>query len=275
MDYQLRPDRDLTVLIPARAGSKRCVGKNKRLLGGKPLIMWTIEAALQAVPSNIIISTDDLGIIKMVRDEYGAWCEWHHRKPEHATDTATDFSWVSDLRQMIKTPYFAILRPTSPFRTASTIRRAFAALVGSGAHSIRAVERVTHPHPAKMWTLEGKYMQPVIRGCHEDGTPYHSSPTQSLPVVYAQNASLEMAQTWVIEGTHTISGYTIAPFLTERLEGFDINTEADFIEAERLVKESAAPHVSRSPRSAHGPLASGDTDRPPAPHTTSPPSPSS
>ena len=233
MDYQLRPERDLTILIPARAGSKRCVGKNTRLLGGKPLIEWTINTALLANTAKVIISSDDPAIWPIARFHELAL---HIRKPEHATDDATDFSWVYDLREWIETPYFAILRPTSPFRTASTIRRAYAQLVGSEAHSVRAVEKVAYLHPCKMWTFEvgSKLMQPVIRGCHPDGTPYHSSPTQSLPAVYMQNASLEMAQTWVIEGTKTISGYHVAPFLTDAIEGFDINDESDFTEAEVL-----------------------------------------
>jgi CMP-N,N'-diacetyllegionaminic acid synthase len=229
----LRPDKDLTVLIPARAGSKRCPGKNTRMLGGKPLIEWTIDAARAANVAQIVVSSDDPAIWPIARFHD---LMLHLRKLEHATDEAHDFLWVYDCLPLITTKYFAILRPTSPFRTASTIRRAFAQLVGSGAHSVRAIERVSHPHPAKMWTLESgtKFMQPVIRGCHQDGTPYHSSPTQSLPAVYMQNASLEMAQTWVIEGTKTIAGYHIAPFLTDAMEGMDINTEEDFIEAEEF-----------------------------------------
>lgn len=235
-EYELHPERDLTVLVPARVGSKRCPGKNTRMLSGKPLIEWTIEPAKAANVARVIISSDDKTIWPIARYHE---VDLHIRKPEHATDDAVDFSWVNDLRQMIDTPYFAILRPTSPFRTASTIRRAFAQLVGSKAHSVRAVHRLTHPHPCKMWRMEAgtKFMQPVIRGVHPDGTPFHSSPTQSLPPVYVQNASLEMAQTWVIEGTKTISGYHIAPFLTEELEGFDINTEGDFAQAEFIVSD--------------------------------------
>ena len=244
-DHQLHPERDLTVLVPARAGSKRCPGKNTRMLSGKPLIQWTIEAAKAANPERLIVATDDPAAAEIAK---GLGCLVYNRQPETATDDAPDYAWVSEMRYCIDTPYFAILRPTSPFRTASTIRRAFAALVGSKAHSVRAVERVIHPHPAKMWQFEAgsRYMQPVIRGVHPDGTPYHSSPTQSLPAVYRQNASLEMAQTWVIEGTKTISGYHIAPFLTEGLEGFDINDEADFAEAERLMAEEQQRPLSEA-----------------------------
>lgn len=236
MSYELRPDEDLTVLIPARAGSKRVPGKNVRPLGGKPLIQWTIEAAKAANVACIIVSTDDPVALKIADDLY---CAWHDRDPQYATDSASDFQWVRDVSRYIKTPYFCILRPTSPFRTASTIRRAFAALVGSRAHSVRAVERVSHPHPAKMWEFipGSKFMRPLLHGSHPDGTPWHSSPTQSLPAVYKQNSSIEIAQTWVIEGTKTISGYHIAPFLTEQLEGFSIDEESHWVEAERLLPE--------------------------------------
>ena len=231
-NYQLRPDRDLTILIPARAGSKRIPGKNTKLLGGKRLIQWTLEAAEKSNAKQIIVSSDDANVLVMAH-EWG-W-EAHARKPEHATDDAPDILWVNDVLPMVTTPYVAICRPTSPFRTASTIRRGFAALVGSGADSIRAVERVTHPHPAKMWIMDDFGMRPVMGGQHDDGTPWHSSPTQSLPAVYKQNASLEIARVDAIKATGTISGYRIAPFFTDALEGFDLNTPEDWAEAERLL----------------------------------------
>lgn len=240
MDYQLRPDRDLTILIPARAGSKRVPGKNTRLLGGKPLIQWTIETAKAANVKQIVVSSDDADTLDMA---FKAGCAMHERKPEDATDNAPDFPWVKESLWFIPacshTPYFCILRPTSPFRTASTIRRAFAQLVASRAHSVRAVERVTSPHPAKMWEFipGSKLMRPLMHGSLEDRTPWHSCPTQILPPVYKQTSSLEMAQTWVIEGTKTISGYHIAPFLCDSLEGFSIDTEDDWLEAERLLPQ--------------------------------------
>jgi CMP-N,N'-diacetyllegionaminic acid synthase len=264
--WSLEPDKDLTVLIPARAGSKRVPGKNTRLLGGKPLIEWTIEAAKAAHVAQIIVSSDDPAIYPIARFHE---LTLHSRKPEHATDTAPDYLWVRDVYPLIKTKYVAICRPTSPFRTASTIRRGFAALVGSKAHSIRAVERVSYPHPAKMWTVLGKYMKPVMSGVIND-TPFHSSPTQSLPSVYKQTSALEIAQTWVIGHTDTISGTLIAPFFTEQLEGLSIDTEDDFETAEALVELARKrggggdehDHALRGNAITHGPGESGAGDDP-------------
>lgn len=231
----LRPDRDLTILIPARAGSKRIPGKNTKLLGGKPLIKWTLDAAMSANAASVIVSTDDINVTVGVALQYDSVLI-HDRKRKHATDDAPDILWVLDVLPSVQTPYVAICRPTSPFRAAGTIRRGYASLLASGADSIRAVTRVTHPHPAKMWIECDGLMRPVMDGRHPDGTPWHSSPTQSLPEVYRQNASLEIARTDAIRQTRTISGYRIRPFLTDPLESFDINTPEDWAEAERLVQ---------------------------------------
>lgn len=232
-DFQLHPSRELTVLIPARAGSKRVPGKNTRMLGGKPLIQWTIEAAQAAHVADIIVSTDD-DVTAQLAHAHG--CRVHTRKPEHATDDAPDILWVRDVLPMVHTPIVAILRPTSPFRTASTIRRAYALLKGSDAHSVRAVETVTQ-HPGKMWITRpgSRYMIPLLEHRHPDGTPWHSSPTQRLPLVYVQNASLEMARVWAIQAYGTISGQIVAPFLTDPRESLDINTEADFTAAQDML----------------------------------------
>ena len=190
------------------------------------MIQWTIDAANAADVADIIVSTD-LAIKGSDRVRI------HRRKPAHATDDSPDIDWITDVLFMVQTPIVAILRPTSPFRTASTIRRAYALLKGSDAHSVRAVRKVSE-HPGKMWIDCGRYMIPLLDNRHDGGTPWHSSPTQSLPSFWVQNASLEMAWVWAIQTYGTISGQIVAPFLTDPVEGFDINTASDFDEAERL-----------------------------------------
>lgn len=224
---------NMVALIPARGGSKRVPGKNKRMLGGKPLFQWTTDAAAESgVFSEIIVSTDE-------RLPSGWAYSFHYRKPEHATDDAPDILWVRDVMTGRPEDSFAILRPTSPFRTAETIRRAHRQFFGGGCSSLRAVEKWTGTHPGKMWYWEPVTltMSPVLNDWTAHA-PYHSSPTQSLVPVYRQNASLEMACTRVLHTVPpTISGSLIAPFFTEGHEGFDINTEDDWKEAERLMAE--------------------------------------
>jgi N-acylneuraminate cytidylyltransferase len=90
-----------------------------------------------------------------------------------------------------------------------------------------------------MWTWEGGGypMKPLQPNVHADGTPWHSSPTQTLPQVYVQNASLEMSWTSNVEIHGTISGRKVIPFLTEGWEGFNIDYPEDWEAAERHARE--------------------------------------
>src|SRR6185436_13911111 len=149
------------------------------------------------------------------------------------SDDQADIEWVrAVLRDEKDANAFAILRPTSPFRTAETITRAHKEFMRNEVHSLRAVEPVKQ-HPGKMWWNNGAGypMTPVCDAKRSDGTPWHSCPTQTLPPAYVQNASLEMAWTYVVNGFGTISGRKISPFVTEGYEGFDINSEEDWGEA--------------------------------------------
>ena len=131
---------------------------------------------------------------------------------------------------------FSLLRPTSPFRTAATIRRASARFIAQdGVDSLRAVEKCAQ-HPGKMWVLDGDRMVPVLPS-GSDGQPWHSTPYQALPPVFVQNASLEIAWTRVVFEGRTIAGSVLAPFLTEGYEGFDINDPHDWMVAERLIAD--------------------------------------
>ncbi len=226
----------MVALIPARAGSKRIPGKNTKLLAGRHLLAWTIYAAVESgVFSEVYVSSEDdvtLGLAAY----WGAKPLW--RAPEWATDDAPDIGWVRAALVSLECDAFAILRPTSPFRTAETIRRAYAQFQTSETHSLRAVQPAKE-HPGKMWLLEGAGypMTPLWNQAKADDTPFHSRPTQTLPQVYVQNASLEMAWTYVVKSLGTISGRKVAPFFTHDYEGFDLNTMDDWREAERLIKE--------------------------------------
>jgi len=67
--------------------------------------------------------------------------------------------------------------------------------------------------------------------------PWHSTPYQALPLVYVQNASLEIAWTRVVRERRSIAGDVLVPFLTEGYEGFDINDAYDWMVAERLLAD--------------------------------------
>ncbi len=259
--------------VPARQGSKRVPGKNVRVLNGHPLLAYTIASALESgVFDAVIVSTDSEEIAAVAR-HYGAEVPFL-RPLALAGDSSPDIEWLEHMLGGLKGlgrtwDCFSLLRPTSPFRTADTIRRAWARFMEQhGVDSLRAVEKCRQ-HPGKMWLVKddrkGDRMEPLLSsglGSPKPGVapsapvegasssqPWHSTPYQALPPVYVQNASLEIAWTRVVFEGRTIAGDVLVPFFTEGHEGFDINDPYDWMIAERLLAEGAVtlPSIATTP----------------------------
>jgi CMP-N,N'-diacetyllegionaminic acid synthase len=242
----------IVALIPARAGSKRVPDKNIRPLAGHPVMAYTIAAALQSkVFSDVIVSTDSERYADIAR-YYGAEVPFL-RPTDLAGDVSPDIEWlVHTLTQLRENDReydcFSILRPTSPFRLPATIQRAWQAFRAEvGVDSLRAVEKCLQ-HPGKMWVVRGNRMTPLLPLGPPD-QPWHSSQYQSLPEVYVQNASLEIAWTRVVFEGRSIAGNVLMPFLTRDYEGFDVNNLYDWDLAEHLVRNGQArlPSVTQNP----------------------------
>ncbi len=276
-------DPAIVALIPAREGSRRIPAKNIRPLAGRPLLAYAIQSARDAgIFTEIICSTDDARIATIAQ-YYGA--THLHMRSHYTNETDPDIAWVTpalidcSLRHYRDRPEaFAILRPTAPFRSAEDIRQAWAAFKRQQpCQSLRAV-RPVREHPGKMWIVRSLHTpappdaNPAIGSACEwqrmtpllpwdtDGIPWHSRPTQVLPQVYVQDASLEIAWwycvlppalavsgTWDSDGT--ISGYDVMPFMLPAHDGFDLNTPSDWAEAERLLEvgETTLSVIDRPP----------------------------
>ena len=238
--------------MPARSGSKRVQGKNIRRLGGHPLIAYAITSALDSgIFADVIVSTDSEQIAEIAR-HYGASVPFL-RPAEYAADRSMDVEWVVyTLKRLAEEgrPFdcFSILRPTSPFRTAETIRRAWTQFrAQEGVDSLRAIEKCEQ-HPGKMWVVRGSRMVPLLP-LWPPGQVWHSMQYPSLPEVYVQNASLEIAWSRVALEGGTIAGEVLMPFITEGTEGLDINGPQDWFYVEHLVErgEAILPPVHRPP----------------------------
>jgi CMP-N,N'-diacetyllegionaminic acid synthase len=231
----------MIALIPARAGSKRIPGKNTKLLAGRPLIDYTIRAAIEAdCFTRIYICTDDPKLL--------------HRKAlgseqllmrEESGPKETDYHWIMSGRVFhhLTDGAFCILRPTSPFRGADAIKRAVNVWRNEGPKwdSLRAIRPVSE-HPGKMWvTRHGGTVPLMGLGHGNQAQPWHSMPTQELPQVYVQTAGLEIAWVITLEQTGTISGSRVRGMCLNRWEGFDINTPDDWIVAEHHAKKGDWP----------------------------------
>ena len=245
-------EKKSVAFIPARSGSKRVPGKNIRNLEGHPLLAYSIAAALESgVFDSVICATDSEEYADIAR-HYGAEVPFL-RPVSISGDTSPDIEWIRLMLTSLAEggrvfDVFSILRPTSPFRTADTIRRAWADFSNNPtADSLRAIEKCQQ-HPGKMWVVQGNRMLPIMP-FEVGSTPWHSSQYASLPEIYTQNASLEIAWSEIALNSNTIAGTAVIPFYSNGLEGFDINHPEDWVLAEYHLRQSAAklPLINQLP----------------------------
>lgn len=227
-------------IIPARKGSKRLPGKNMALLNGKPLLQYAIESARNPpawplIFSRIVVTSDWDDCLDLARSLN---VEAIRRPKELCSDDSHDFQFVNHvLGQYPGYNLFAILRPTSPFRTSATVERAlyrFRWGLNMEFDSMRAVEPIKQ-HPKKMWKVIGDQMfsnEPSYHG----NIPCWDMGTQTFPKLHVQNACLHIAKADVIKRFGNVSGTKIAPFFTLDYEGMDINDRDDLEFAEWLIQ---------------------------------------
>ncbi|MFT6904709.1 MAG: CMP-N,N'-diacetyllegionaminic acid synthase [Oleiphilaceae bacterium] len=176
----------VVALIPARAGSKRLVNKNLLPLAGKPLIAWTIEAALNSPEiDEVVVSTDSIDI-RQVAIEFGASVPFM-RPNVLAQDTATtDDVLLHSIEELKLSPadVIVLLQPTSPLRGFKDISRALSELNDNNVQGVVSVCECEH---SPMWsnTLpESMLMGDFIK---EDVAIKRS---QDLPVYYRLNGAV-------------------------------------------------------------------------------------
>jgi len=231
--------KNIIALIPARSGSKRVKDKNIKVLNGRPLMSYTITEALESRIFDRVICSTDSNHYAEIASYYGA--EVYMRSKKIASSKSPDYLWVKSLiDNLIKENYtfdiFSILRPTSPFRNKNTIGSAIKKFYSAkNIDSLRAVE-LCGQHPGKMWIVNRDIMKPLFNKKINE-VPWHSNQYASLPKIYVQNASLEIAWLKTILKKNSISGTKILPFITDNLEGFDINTMDDWVLAEHYIKK--------------------------------------
>ena len=227
---------EIVGLITARGGSKGIPRKNVKLLAGKPLITWTIEAALQSRElSRVVVSTDDDEIAR-VAQQWGAEVPFM-RPPELAQDDSPHIlvmehaiRWL-EKHDDARPDYMMLLQPTSPLRATEDIEAVIQIAEARNAVAVVGVCKADH-HPY------------LTKRISEDGTlvDFLSNDIvylrrQALPPAYALNGaiylnrreSLLTNRTFVPQGTY---GYIMPP---ER--SLDIDSLWDFHLAELILKD--------------------------------------
>jgi CMP-N,N'-diacetyllegionaminic acid synthase len=215
----------ILALIPARSGSKRLPQKNIRLLGGRPLIVWSIEVTKGILEiCDTLVSTDD-EVIAEICEKAGAYVPWL-RPAKLADDTASSvdvalhaLDWYE--AEKGKIDGLLLLQPTSPFRTGSTVRRGIALFKK---HHHRTVIGVTQAHAHPMWTLkmEGDYLVPFM--------PKHGFGirSQDLMPAYVINGAFYLITPNLLRECHSFVERGVVPLVIDSpREALDIDTEMD------------------------------------------------
>lgn len=210
-------------IIPARGGSKRVPRKNLRLLGGKPLLAYTIDAARQSRFLNrIIVSTDDKEIAELALSS-GAEVPFL-RPSELAQDHSSVISALQHVVDNIEKDGSAVhavvlLQPTSPFRTAAHIDEAIALFEASGADTVTAVHE-SREHPYYSWTLDDKRLVPFFSKKHQ------AMVRQELPCAMVENGSIYIIKRSLL-GSGKLYGENTRPYLMDDHSSLDIDTMED------------------------------------------------
>ncbi|MCZ8157115.1 MAG: acylneuraminate cytidylyltransferase family protein [Leptospira sp.] len=222
----------ILALILARGGSKRLPGKNIRLLGEKPLIVWSIEI-VKDIPeiSDVLVSTDDEQIADISRIN-GGFVPWL-RPQDLAKDDSTSvdaaihaMDWYE--KHVSKIDGLLLLQPTSPFRNKTTIMNIIK-LFNSNQKTIVSVS-TTHFHPAWSFKIVDSHLVPFLQN---EGFNKRS---QDLDPAYNLNGSFYLISPAKLrENKSFIDSETIPVVLNTQKESLDIDTELDFKMAEFLL----------------------------------------
>ena len=209
-------------LIPARSGSQRLKNKNILKIANKHLIGYSIETAIKSKIFDYILVSTDSKKYALIAKKYGAEVPFLRPK-KISTSISPDYEWVNFTLKNLKKKklyfkYFFILRPTNPFRTAVTIKRAWKLFKSNkSADSLRAIEECKQ-HPEKMWKFKNKFISPLFNKKYKK-QPSYNMQSKVFEKIYVQNASLEISKTSNLEKYKTITGKNILGFLTKKNEG--------------------------------------------------------
>jgi N-acylneuraminate cytidylyltransferase len=224
----------VTVLIPARGGSKTVEKKNLRTLGGKPLVAWPIDVAHEVSEvDRIVVSTDDEEIAAHAR-EYGA--EVGQRPEPLTSDEALVIDTIRyHLREWKqkgqKASILVLLEPTCPFRNAEDVERSIERLVQTDCDSVATFCRA-EVNPWRTWRVpEGEAPEPFIDGAD----PWR--PRQKLPEAHQLNGGAYacFADRLPDGGKTLLFGKAWAVTMPEE-RSIDIDTELDLLVAQQILQ---------------------------------------
>lgn len=216
-------------VIPARGGSRRIPHKNIRPLNGRPLLAYTVAAALgSGVFAQVVVSTDDEAV-EAAATAAGATVL------KRAADLADDYTPASSVTARVAEQLglpddqpIAQLLPNCPLRTAADVRASYAAFLGGGSPAQLSVTRYGWLNPWWAMTQDGGRLKPVF-------AEQLKARSQDLPTLYCPTGAIWWSTAGALrrEGTFYMAGHTGWELPWRR--AVDIDDEDDWQLAELLV----------------------------------------
>ena len=230
--------QDCLAVIPARRGSKRVPRKNVRSMAGRPLISYTIAAAVGSGLFKRVVVTTDSPEIAAIAEECGA--DVPYMRDAGISDDITPVSAATvDVLERLdpSDQHFAAvcqLMANCPLRTAADIVASYEQFLETGADSQLSLTRYTFQNP--WWAMRagpGMTLEPLFE-------ERLSQRSQDLPELYCPTGAVWWAKPAALrrEGTFHIPGRT--GWEIEWAHGIDIDTEDDWMLAEALMTSASA-----------------------------------
>lgn len=228
-------DKKFLAIIPAREGSKGLPGKNIKLLCGKPLIAWSIEAGLESRHiDELVVTTDSLEIAKIASD-YGASTPFIRPK-EYATDTSTSWDVVNHAIEFyaselnVHFDYIVLLEPTSPLRESGDIDQMIESVISleNEFDAIISLGQV-HEHPMIMKKISDKKINSYIE--------HGSAPKRRQDY---EAAYFPYGVAYIIKTSTFLSEKTFYPrrttyYVIDRYQCYEIDDIYDFLAVENIM----------------------------------------
>lgn len=218
-------------VVPARSGSKGIPGKNMAGLGGRPLLAWTLEAALAATRLDAcVLTSDDEGALALA-DELGVRAV---RRPAGLAEDDTPVlpAVLHAVEEVGGAENVVLLQPTSPFRDAGDVDAAVEAFEASGRSTLVAVVPVTQ-HPCEVVSLANGGMQRALTW------PSGATGRQGLPDLFYVNGAIYVATVEHLRARGTFQEEDSAAYVMEQSHSFDIDDPFDLELARGLLAARA------------------------------------
>ncbi len=223
-------------IIPARSGSKGLKDKNIKLLNGKPMLAYSIEAAKNTGLFDEIFVSTDSELYADISKEYGAIVPFLRGK-ELSSDTASSWDVVKDV--LIKYEKLGItfntvvlLQPTSPLRTSQDIMKAYSLMEKKQANAVVSICEVDH---SPLW----------CNTIPEDGSLVNfisreivMKSRQNLETYYRINGALYVVKTDYLFNAETIYDSECYAYIMTKRKSIDIDDQLDFDIAEIIMKRA-------------------------------------